>query len=130
MAIVLISSSQEIEVWRECFADLLPDEELRHWPDIGDPTDIDMAITFKAPEGALKSMPNLRLICSLGQGVDHLFRFDDLPPGVPIVRLVDESMRRQMTAYVVAAVTRRLCRMADYEPYQAAREAGPLLNVP
>lgn len=126
MAIVLISTSQDIEEWRESFSNLLPDEELRHWPDIGDPDQIDMAIAWKAPEGALKSMPNLRLICSLGQGVDHLFRFDDLPPGVPIVRLVDESMGRQMTAYVVAAVTRRLCRMADYEPYQAKGEWHPL----
>ena len=126
MAIVLISSSQDIAAWRESFANLLPDVELRQWPDIGDTNEIDMAITWKAPEGALKTMPNLRLICSLGQGVDHLFRYGDLPSGVPVVRLVDDSMRRQMTAYVIAAVTRRLCRMADYGPYQAEGEWHPL----
>ena len=126
MAIVLISASQDIAQWRESFAALLPGVELRHWPDIGDADEIDMAIAWKAPEGALKSLPKLRLICSLGQGTDHLFRFDDLPPGVPITRLVDDSMRRQMTAYVIAAVTRRLCRMADYGPYQAEGEWHPL----
>ena len=126
MAIVLISSSQDIAAWRESFANLLPDVELRQWPDIGDAGEIDMAMAWKAPEGALASMPNLRLICSLGQGVDHLFRYDDLPSGVPVVRLVDDSMRRQMTAYVIAAVTRRLCRMADYERHRAARQWHPL----
>ena len=126
MAIVLISASQDIAQWRESFAALLPGVELRHWPDIGVADEIDMAIAWKAPEGALKSLPNLRLICSLGQGTDHLFRFDDLPPGVPITRLVDDSMRRQMTAYVIAAVTRRLCRMADYAALQAKGEWHPL----
>ena len=126
MAIVLISASQDIEEWRKVMAPLLPGVELRHWPDIGAADEIDMAIAWKAPEGAFEALPNLRLICSLGQGVDHLFRYGDLPPGVPITRLVDESMRRQMTAYVIAAVTRRLCRMADYAPQQAAREWRPL----
>ena len=126
MAIVLISSSQDIAAWRESFANLLPDVELRQWPDIGDAGEIDMAMAWKAPEGALASMPNLRLICSLGQGVDHLFRYGDLPSGVSVVRLVDDSMRRQMTAYVIAAVTRRLCRMADYADLQAKGEWHPL----
>jgi glyoxylate/hydroxypyruvate reductase A len=126
MAIVLISASQDIAAWRESFDALLPGIELRSWPDIGEPADIEMAIVWKAPEGALQGLVNLRLICSLGQGVDHLFRFDDLPPGVPIVRLVDDAMRRQMTVYVIAAVTRRLCRMAEYESGQAAREWRPL----
>ena len=126
MAIVLIRASQDYAAWREAFADLLPGVELRHWPEIGEADEIDMAIAWQAPEGALLALPGLRLICSLGQGTDHLFRFGDLPAGVPIVRLVDESMRRQMTAYVVAAVLRRLCRMADYETGQAAREWRPL----
>ena len=126
MAIVLISSAQDIGVWRESLASLLPGVELRHWPDIGDASDIDMALSWKAPQGVYEALPNLRLICSLGQGVDHLFRHGDLPQGVPIVRLVDDSMRRQMTAYVVAAVTRRLCRMADYAPRQGLHEWGSL----
>lgn len=122
MAIILISTSQEMDEWRDAMATLLPGVELRCWPDVGAPEDIDMAIAWKAPEGAYAKLPNLRLICSLGQGVDHLFRFDDLPPGVAITRLVDDAMRRQMTAYVIAAITRRLCRMDDYATLQASRE--------
>ena len=121
MAIVLISKSQDIDEWREIMGRLLPGVELRAWPEVGDAGDIDMAITWKAPAGALGSLPNLKLICSLGQGVDHLFARGDLPAGVPVVRLVDDSMRRQMTAYVVAAVLRRLCRMEDYATSQAER---------
>ena len=121
MAILLISKTQRLEEWREVMAPLLPGVEWRAWPEVGDPSEIDMAVTWKAPEGAYAKLPNLRLICSLGQGVDHLFEHGDLPAGVPIVRLVDDSMRRQMTAFVIAAVLRRLCRMAGYEALQAER---------
>ncbi|MFQ5959368.1 MAG: 2-hydroxyacid dehydrogenase [Alphaproteobacteria bacterium] len=121
MAIVLISKSQDVGEWREIIGRLLPGVELRAWPEVGDAGDIDMAITWKAPAGALESFPNLRLICSLGQGVDHLFAHGDLPAGVAVVRLVDDSMRRQMTAYVVGAVLRRLCKMEDYAALQAER---------
>ena len=123
MTILLISKYQDFATWRETFHTLLPGIELRHWPEVGDPADVEMILAWKGPEGALQGFPNLRLICSLGQGVDHLFRYDDLPVDVPMVRLVDDGMRRQMTAYVIAAVTRRLCRMAEYE---AAREWHPL----
>ncbi|MFQ5786139.1 MAG: 2-hydroxyacid dehydrogenase [Alphaproteobacteria bacterium] len=121
MAMVLIGASQDAGEWRALMGRLLPGVDFRVWPEVGDPADIEMAIAWKAPLGALKSLPNLRLVCSLGQGVDHLFAHGDLPAGVAVVRLVDESMRRQMTAYVLAAVLGRLCRMEDYARLQAGR---------
>jgi glyoxylate/hydroxypyruvate reductase A len=49
----------------------------------------------------LRAYPNLKAIFSLGAGVDHLFRDADLPAGVPVVRLVDKALTRNMTEYVV-----------------------------
>ena len=121
MAVLLVSNYQNVEEWREVMAPLLPGVEWRAWPDVGEAGDIDMAVTWKAPKGVYDGLSNLKLICSLGQGVDHLFLHGDLPDGVPITRLTDESMRRQMTAYVIAAVLRRLCRMADYEAAQTTQ---------
>jgi len=121
MAILLISTSQSGDEWRAAMAELLPGVALRVWPDLGDPTEIDMALVWKAPAGALAALPNLRCVYSLGQGVDHLFVHGDLPAGVAVARLVDSSMRRQMSAYALAAVLRRHCRMAGYAALQAER---------
>ncbi len=121
MAILHISTSENGDEWRAALAELLPGVELRIWPDVGDPAEIEMALAWKAPPGALAALPNLRCICSLGQGVDHLFAHGDLPEGVAVVRLVDESMRRQMSAYALAAVLRRHRLMADYAALQAER---------
>ncbi len=121
MAILLISALGDDDEWRAALGSLLPGVEIRVWPEVGERDEIEMALAWKAPPGALANLPNLRCVCSLGQGVDHLFVHGDLPEGVAVVRLVDESMRRQMSAYVLAAVLRRLCRMEGYAALQAAR---------
>jgi glyoxylate/hydroxypyruvate reductase A len=117
---LLISASENGEEWRRSLEDLVPGIDFRIWPDAGAVEDVEMAMVWKAPHGVLAGLPNLRCIASLGQGVDHLFGDSDLPKDVPVVRLVDDSMRRQMTAYVVAAVLRRLCRMEGYAELQRA----------
>ena len=118
MAVLLISAGENSEEWRQALDRLVPDLDFRIWPDTGEVGDIEMALAWKAPHGELARLPNLRCIAMLGQGVDHLFADPDLPEDVTIVRLVDESMRRQMTAYVLAAVLRRLCRMEGYAGLQ------------
>jgi len=121
MAMVLISKTQDGAKWRRIMAELAPDIDFRVWPDVGAPEDIEMAITWKHPPGALTGFANLKCICSLGQGVDHLFLDPELPVGVPIVRLVDSSMKRQMSAFVLAAVLRHHTHAAGYARLQAER---------
>lgn len=120
MAVLLISAGENGDEWRRALEGLVPDLDFRVWPDTGEVGDIEMALAWRAPHGELARLPNLRCIASLGQGVDHLFADPDLPEDVTIVRLVDDSMRRQMTVYVLAAVLRRLCRMAGYAELQRA----------
>jgi glyoxylate/hydroxypyruvate reductase A len=80
----------------------LPDLDFRVWPDdVGDPLEIEYALAWRPKPGALRAYPNLKAIFSLGAGVDHLFRDADLPAGVPVVRLVDKALTRNMTEYVV-----------------------------
>jgi glyoxylate/hydroxypyruvate reductase A len=70
----------------------------------------------------LASLPNLKLIVSLGAGVDHIFRDPALPSGVPILRLVDPYMTRAMSEYVVLQVLRLHRQDIDYRAQQAAGE--------
>ena len=68
--------------------------------------DIEMTLIWQYKLHELKSFPNLKLIASLGAGVDHLVGKDrhHLPEGVPIVRLVDPSMTTQMTEWCLMAI--------------------------
>ena len=105
MALLFSSKNDDPDDWRDALARELPALDFRVWtPDeenIGDPADIDYALVWGPKKGALKSFPNLKAIFSLGAGVDHLMDGRGLPPGVPVVRLVDPGLTRGMSEYVV-----------------------------
>ncbi len=123
MAILFSSKTDDPEPWRATLAGHFEDLDFRVWPDDGgDPADIEFALVWAQKEGALKRYPNLRAIFSLGAGVEHILRDQDLPAGVPIVRLVDAQLTRDMTEYVLAWVLYYHRDHHRYRALQAARE--------
>lgn len=65
--------------------------------------DVDYAFVWLPPPGELARFPNLKVIFSMGAGVDHVFADPNLPD-VPIVRVVDENLTMRMTEWVVMNV--------------------------
>jgi glyoxylate/hydroxypyruvate reductase A len=106
MAVLFVSAADSAAAWRTELEALIPGLDLRAWPALGDPAAIEAALVWRPPLGLLASLPNLRLIVSLGAGVDHIFADPLLPPGVPIVRLVDPYMTVAMSEYVQLQVLR------------------------
>ena len=102
MAVLYLNPGANPDAWRRELARNLPDMDIRVWPDeVGDPAEIHYAVVWKPPAGELRRFANLKGIMSLGAGVDHVFSDTDLPPGVPISRLVDRALTVDMTHYVV-----------------------------
>lgn len=107
MALVFYSSVPEDnpEDWSTELRRRLPNLDIRVWPDAGPLDDIDIALVFQAPPGMLSSFPNLGLVISLGAGVDHLLRLEDLPD-VALARIVDDHLVETMREYVLLQVLR------------------------
>ncbi|MGE0718296.1 MAG: 2-hydroxyacid dehydrogenase [Alphaproteobacteria bacterium] len=78
----------------------LAGEELRWWPDPGNPEDIDIAVIWRMPHGFLKPFRNLKLIVGTGAGIDHFLLDPDLPRHVPMVRVMGEDFGRRMADYI------------------------------
>ncbi|MEZ5670358.1 MAG: glyoxylate/hydroxypyruvate reductase A [Alphaproteobacteria bacterium] len=107
--------------WREKLARMAPDIRLRVWPDdVDDPAAIDCALVWNPPPGLLASLPNLRLIQSLGAGVDGLLSDPRLPDHVPVARLVDGLLTQCMTEYVALHVLYHHRLMPMFARQQAA----------
>jgi len=121
MALLFRSSVDSEARWKPQLARLMPELEVRIWPEIGDPADIDYALVWRPEPGFLASLPNLKLILSLGAGVDHILTDPHLPGGVPIVRLVDPYMTDAMSEYVVFQVLRLHRQDYDYRCQQERR---------
>lgn len=101
MAILFHTPWDNAPIWLDALRRALPDTEIRVWPEIGRPEEILFAIVWNLPAGALDDCVNLKGVCSLGAGVDHL---TGLPPDVPAARLVDPLMADRMAEYVCGHV--------------------------
>src|SRR6476469_5878891 len=126
MAVLLIGEIEPTDTWFvELIAELkksMPHIDLRVFPDCGKLEDVEIALAWKPPLGALLKFPNLKLIISLGAGVDHILRDQDLPQNISIVRLVSPAKTLQMAEYVNLAVLFFQRRLFDYQQLQRSQQ--------
>ncbi len=117
MAIV-VSASGNVEQWRVELQTQMPDEDLRFWPDIGDPADAEYLIAWVMARKDLATLTNLQAILCQGAGTEQWQK-----PGidVPVVRLADPAMANEMAGYAVAWVIRHGRRFAQLESAQRDR---------
>lgn len=125
-AVLFRSPNDSAEAWRQSLTARIPDIDFRAWPEVGDPSEIEFALVWKVPPRFLKTLPNLKAICSLGQGVDHIFADPELPRGPHIIRIVDPWMARSMAEWVLLQVLRFHRQGPDYEALQRRREWAQL----
>src|SRR3990167_2100988 len=81
-----------------------PSLKIQCWPAITDYNVVTCVLAFKQPPSELKKFPNLKAIFSLGAGVDHLLSDPTVPDHLPITRIVDPMMARDITHYAITAV--------------------------
>ena len=118
---MFLSPDDPAELWREELCARMPELEVRIWPEVGDPAAIEAALVWRPPPGELARYPNLKAILSLGAGIEGLIA-DPTLPDVPIARMVDPSLARTMTEYVLLAVLRHHREFDRFERAQRARE--------
>lgn len=104
--------------WRAQMEKHLGSLDWRRHNALGRKEDIEVALAWDPPADLLASLPNLKLIVSLGMGVDHLLKHKDLPHGVPIVRIHDASLIDQMAEYALLASLRILRLGDEYDALQ------------
>ena len=102
--LLIKTDAGEIPRWADAFAGF--DVEVRDWNAPGAPGEIDYALVWQPEPGVLAGFPNLKLIFSVGAGVDHLLGENVVPPGVPVIRMVEEVLTAGMTEFVLYNVLR------------------------
>ena len=102
--IALLSSGFDLSFLVPAFARQSPEADVRQAGQLGALDEIEVAVCWNPPPGILATLPNLKLIQSIGAGVDHLLSDPHLPPGVPLCRVIDPGMAAGMSSYVSWAV--------------------------
>ena len=131
--VILICPSAERKKWIDVFKKLMPNWKIQSLKNITNYNLIDTALVWNHPRGVLKKFENLKLICSLGAGVDHLLSDPYIPKGVKITRIVDPLLSFSMSNYIIMAVLFYQRRFDKYNDDQKNKiwdhDSNPEINL-
>ena len=82
----MTETEKGIDRWREEFAKVDSSLNIIGLNDEYDPKSIDVVLAWKPPAGIFPTLTNIKLIQSLGMGVDHIIKCSDLSKDVPHYR--------------------------------------------
>lgn len=101
--IVVSDSASLVDRWVAAIKDRRPDIEAIPLDELEDSPEarasVDYALVWQPEPGFLASLPNLKLIVSVGAGLDHLTSDPELPRDLPTVRMVDPGLTQGMAEY-------------------------------
>lgn len=115
---ILKCPALEIDAWQQALQFSMPQLEVRIWPDHSSSEDVEYALVWGPIEDLLDRYKNIKIIFSLGAGVDHLLHDEQLPKEIPIVRLIDDALTMGMSEYILYHVLRYHRHMGQYEALQ------------
>ncbi|WP_428943359.1 glyoxylate/hydroxypyruvate reductase GhrA [Pantoea sp. FN060301] len=119
MDIIFYHPSFNPQSWIEGLQQRLPAARVRAWTP-GDTGHADYALVRQPPEEMLRGRLGLKAVFALGAGVDDILSQlrqhpDLLAPGVPLFRLEDTGMARQMQEYALYHVLGWFRRFTEYQ---------------
>lgn len=126
-ALFMSDSEKGFLRWKEELSGIAPFLTLHYWKDDPNPESIEIALAWRPNAGIFPKLTNLKLIQSLGMGVDHLFKCRDLPNNIPISRIIDPDMSRQMAEYVLYGA---LTAFRNFQKYRIFQESSTWETLP
>lgn len=121
MSLLIAAQHRNLQPLKQTIQKLDTDIETELWPDVKYPERVQFAVTWNHPRGVFRQFPNLKVISSLGAGVDHILNDPALPEQVRITRIVSPSLVSQMCDYVLMSIL-NLCRNTSI--YHTQQMAG------
>jgi glyoxylate/hydroxypyruvate reductase A len=114
MKIGIIAPKERVKCWLNTFKNYDENIDISTYPDI-DYNNIDCVCLWKHPKKVLGKFKNLKLIHSMGAGVDHIINDPSCPKGIPICRISDDKLSFSMTNYIITAVLFYHRRILKYQ---------------
>jgi len=121
MSVLLLTHPQPAAPFRAAMAAEAADIEVFEDLDAADPAKVDTVVCYRLPAGVCPKLPQLKLVCASSAGVDKILAVPDLPPSIPVTRVVDEAQNLQIGQYVAMMALRHVRNARLYEAQQHQR---------
>jgi glyoxylate/hydroxypyruvate reductase len=103
-AFLFVTPTWDGQAWASHMRKAMASRSVRVWPDMGNLEDVHYVAAWLPPANVVRSLPNLKVIFSLGAGVDAILSDPSLPNDKPIVRVNDPDLTMRMSEHVVMQV--------------------------
>ena len=115
MALLLFNSLVgKKKEWAREINSVFPDIEVREWPTIGNPADIEFLIIGRPTLEELPHLPNLKLMLTMLAGVEGIFNNPSCPPKIPLVKGEPFGGDPELTMYTITHVLRHHRNLPTY----------------
>ncbi len=118
MSIVLICNNKDAKPWAEGLRLALPDTSVEIFPEVKNKASITFAVCWKPKPGDLQQFPSLKVVQSLGAGVEHILQTTTIAPTLRLCRIVDPGLANDMWEFTLAAVMSHLKKLRRYQQQQ------------
>jgi glyoxylate/hydroxypyruvate reductase len=120
-AFLFVTPTWDGQAWAAHMRKAMPTRSIRVWPDMGNEKDVQYVAAWLPPANVVKSLPNLKVIFSLGAGVDAILSDPSLPQDKPIVRVNDPDLTMRMSEHIVMQVLMHHRQQRRLDANQAAK---------
>src|SRR3954454_19975754 len=124
MALLIYGLDRQIgnaQAWRDGFAEQVPGLDIRIFPEVGNPAEIDYLAFMRPDFDVIPPLPNIKAMFSRSAGVEAFINHPRLP-NCPLGKIEPEGGGPMITEYTVMHVVRFHREMPLYQQAQANRE--------
>ena len=130
MSLLLIAKNRDMNSLKEALLEVDPNLDVEIWPRVENKERVTFAVSWNHPEKVLQNYPNLRVVSSLGAGVNHLLLDEAISEDISLTRIVIPSLKDQMAEFVLNAIQNYRLHTARYvdqkrEGFWSKHEAIP-----
>jgi glyoxylate/hydroxypyruvate reductase A len=112
------NTNRDLKPWVEALKTVEPDIDIQIYPDIKNKDDIVFVLTWPYPIGLWQDFLNLKAICSIGAGVNHIIKDTTLHNDIDIIKLVDDNLNQSMWEYVLSVTLFFNKKLSIYQAQQ------------
>ena len=104
MSIAILFDQKNPVPWVKLLEEKLPNTSVEVYPSIKEPEQVTFAVCWKPEKDALSQFPNLKVVQSIGAGVDHIFKSQQLSHSVQVCRIIDSQLTQDLYEYVLTGL--------------------------
>lgn len=103
MSIAILFNQKDPLVWMNQLKEKLPEEKIEIYPAIENKDEVEVLLTWKPHQGYVNEFKNLKVVQSVGAGIDHLLH-TPIPESIKVTRIVDPALKQDMFEHVLMCI--------------------------